>query len=198
MPPKINPDATKNIDKAFAEMPQHLRMMCEKLRGIVHKADPQIIEDWKWGPNFNHDGMVCNIWAFPKGNYASIIFQRGSEMSDPKKLFTDGQANKGNRTIKFTEIKQINEKILIAYVKEAVKLNTSGVKKPQMKTVDLPEDFAKLLAKNKEAKRFFDTLSFTYRKEYAVWISSAKRPETRAARLKKAIENLSTGKKDAR
>jgi hypothetical protein len=59
-----------------------------------------------------------------------------------------------------------------------------------------PKDLEKLLAKNGKARAAFDALSFTNRKEYVVWILDAKKPETRAARLKKTVEMLSKGKRN--
>jgi len=62
--------------------------------------------------------------------------------------------------------------------------------------VEIPDDLAKVLAKNKKVKEFFDTLSFTNRKEYAIWIASAKKEETREKRLKLVIEKLRDRKKN--
>jgi hypothetical protein len=62
--------------------------------------------------------------------------------------------------------------------------------------VNVPEELQKLFAENLKAKAFYDSLSFTNRKEYALWISSAKRPETRKRRLKQILEKLSIGKKN--
>jgi len=59
-----------------------------------------------------------------------------------------------------------------------------------------PRDLQALLAKNARARAHFDTLSFTNRKEYVVWIVEAKKPETRDARVTKTIEMLSKGKKN--
>ena len=64
---------------------------------------------------------------------------------------------------------------------------------PKQKLVRLPEDFDKALGKNKKQKEFFDTLSFTNRKEYVEWIVTAKRDETRMERINASIERL--GKK---
>ena len=58
------------------------------------------------------------------------------------------------------------------------------------RTVELPADFKKALGKNKAAKDFFEHSSYTNRKEYVNWIESAKRPETRAARLAQALDRL--------
>jgi hypothetical protein len=62
--------------------------------------------------------------------------------------------------------------------------------------VEVPVDLKKLLSKNKTAQKFFDTLSFTNRKEYALWISSAKKEETRKKRLKQTLEKLLAGLKN--
>jgi hypothetical protein len=62
--------------------------------------------------------------------------------------------------------------------------------------VEAPDDLKMLLGKNKAAQKFFDSLSFTNRKEYAVWISSAKKEETRVKRLEQTLEKLLAGLKN--
>lgn len=69
---------------------------------------------------------------------------------------------------------------------------------PVKKTVKLPEDLAKLLTKNKKANTFFQSLSFTNKKEYIEWIITAKQEETRAERLKGTEERLLKGWKNPR
>jgi hypothetical protein len=64
------------------------------------------------------------------------------------------------------------------------------------RVVDVPVELEKLLTKNAKAKNFFESLSFTNRKEYAVWISSAKRPETKEKRLSVTLMKLLAGKKN--
>lgn len=64
------------------------------------------------------------------------------------------------------------------------------------RAVTAPKDLQKLLARNAKALATFDSLSFTNRKEYVVWIIGAKKPETRAARLAKTVEKLAQGKKN--
>ncbi len=61
--------------------------------------------------------------------------------------------------------------------------------------VELPEDFKVVLKQNPVAKDYYSTLSFSKKKEYYQWITSAKKPETRATRIEKAIELLSENKK---
>lgn len=62
--------------------------------------------------------------------------------------------------------------------------------------VDVPDDLKHALSKSKKALEFFNTLSYTNRKEYAVWVSSAKREETREKRLSETIKKLLAGKKN--
>jgi hypothetical protein len=64
------------------------------------------------------------------------------------------------------------------------------------RVVEIPADLKKELAKSKKAQEFFDSLSFTNRKEYAFWISSAKKEETRAKRLSEVVPKLLKGKKN--
>jgi hypothetical protein len=64
------------------------------------------------------------------------------------------------------------------------------------RVLDLPIELQQLLSKNAKAKKFFDTLSFTNRKEYMVWIDSAKRPETKEKRLTDTLSKLLAGKKN--
>ncbi len=60
----------------------------------------------------------------------------------------------------------------------------------------LPNAFQRLLSKNKKAGVFFQNQSFTNRKEYVVWLESAKKPETKQKRLLEAIEKLLSGKRN--
>lgn len=64
------------------------------------------------------------------------------------------------------------------------------------RTLELPKAFQQLLSKSKKPGLFFQSLSFTNRKEYVVWLESAKRPETKQKRLADAIEKLLSGKKN--
>ena len=65
------------------------------------------------------------------------------------------------------------------------------------RAVEIPADLLKELKKHKEAKAFFDNLAFTHRREYVRWIESAKRDETRAARILRTIEMLKKGRRSA-
>ncbi len=65
----------------------------------------------------------------------------------------------------------------------------------ELKTITVPVEVERLFTKNKKAHHFFETLSYNNKKEYVVWITSAKREETRQARISATIEKLSIGLK---
>ena len=74
-------------------------------------------------------------------------------------------------------------------IKVGVELDTAP------REVDVPEDLARALAKDKSAKKLFEGLAFTHRKEYVRWIDEAKKPETRVRRVARAIEMLRAGER---
>lgn len=74
-------------------------------------------------------------------------------------------------------------------VKVTVELDT------EPRVLDIPKDFLKELKKNKDAKTFFEKLSYTHQREYLLWVEEAKKEETRARRILKAVEMLREGKK---
>jgi hypothetical protein len=188
--PTIRPDASKRIDKAFAEFTGFQKEYCIKLRKIIHKALPDVKEDWKWGPNFNVNGMICGIWGF-KG-HVKLVFFRGSLMKDKYKLFEHGMNNEGNRSVHFSDSNKLDEKKLIEYFKEAAEINRKGIK-PEKKpiVVKVPVELNKALNKNKTARKYFDTLAPSHRREYAEYVSGAKQAETRERRMVKVMEMLS-------
>lgn len=81
--------------------------------------------------------------------------------------------------------KQVGDSVLVEIQKDT-----------EERLVDVPDDLKLALANSKKALEFYDSLSFTNRKEYAVWISSAKRIETREKRLAETIKKLLSGKKN--
>ena len=186
---KHNPDAKQLIDEGIASAEPFAQAICKKLRSIILKAEPGIIEDWKWGPNYYKNGMVCGFWYFKK--HCSIVFYQGALLKDKKKVLLQNPGNLHNRHIKYTDVKQIDEKLLTEYIIEAVINNEKGLKitEAKDKTVIIPDDLKKLLVKNKLLP-YFEKLAYSHRKEYVMWINDAKKEETRLSRMDKAIEKL--------
>jgi uncharacterized protein YdeI (YjbR/CyaY-like superfamily) len=186
---KHNPDAKQLIDEGIASAEPFAQAICKKLRTIIFKAEPGIIEDWKWGPNYYKNGMVCGFWYFKK--HCSIVFYQGALLKDKKKVLLENPGNVHNRHIKFTDVKQIDEKLLIEYITEAVINNEKGLKitEAKDKTVIVPADFKKLLVKNKCLKNF-EAISYSKRKDYVMWIEGAKQEETRKKRIGQALKKI--------
>jgi uncharacterized protein YdeI (YjbR/CyaY-like superfamily) len=186
---KHNPDAAALIDKGISELEPFAQVICKRLRKIILSADPELIEDWKWGPNYYLNGMVCGYWGFKK--HVSFVFFQGSLLKDKKKILLENPGNVHNRHIKFTDVKQIDDKVILEYLFEAIDNNRNGLKiiETKDKTIITPDDVVKALKKAK-VLAYFDSLAFSHRKEYVQWIESAKKEETRTKRIEQAIEKL--------
>lgn len=192
--PAIRPHARQMIDRYIENAPAFAKPICKKLREIIHKAEPSIQEDWKWGPNFNRNGMVCAFGAFKK--HVSFAFFQGALLKDPYKILDHGTENQRSRSMKFTDISQVNENVLIGYIQEAVRNNLTGKKvKPAAKELSIPADLKKALTRNKRANEQFEKMAYTYKKEYVQWIESAKKQETREKRLKETMQKIARGEK---
>jgi len=187
---KINPNASSLIDDYIEKLPLFSKDICNKLREVIHKADNSVIEDWKWkSPVFHKKEMVCAFSGFK--NHVSLSFFNGASMSNKHQLFTDGCSGKNMRIIKYSKSSEINEIQLIEYFKEAFLQTNVKSKSPTIKSeFEIPNLLQNALNKNKLAKTNFENMAYTYRKEYALHISEAKREVTKLKRLEKVILNL--------
>src|SRR5207245_9808612 len=85
--------ASKLIDKQIAELPDWRGKTITKLRKIIHEADPEIAEEWKWNTAvFSHNGLVVAVGAF-KGNVKMNFFQ-GANLPDPASSSIQGSVQK--------------------------------------------------------------------------------------------------------
>ena len=183
---KVHPNATNEVMDYINSMPDFSKAICKKLRSIILKTDKNIIEDWKWGPNYSYKGMLCGYGAFKQ--HVKLTFFNGSAMKDPKKLFNHCVDNEFSRSIKYTDVKEVDEKAISEYVKESIRVNEKGFKRiVQNKTVDVPKDLREALSGNEKAKLFFDKLSYGYKKDFTEWVTTAKRPATRIERISKVV-----------
>ena len=119
--------ASKLIDKQIAELPDWRGKTIAKLRKIIHEADPEIVEEWKWNTAvFSHNGLVVAVGAF-KGNVKMNFFQ-GANLPDPSKLFNAGLDAKKTRAIDIHESNKINEPALKDLIRAAVAQNRANPK----------------------------------------------------------------------
>ena len=94
---------------------------------IIHEADPDIIEEWKWMGTaaWSHDGIVCIANAFK--DKVKLTFSQGASLADPDKLFNSGLTGKQWRTIDIYKDDKINERSLKVLIHDAVGYNHSRV-----------------------------------------------------------------------
>jgi uncharacterized protein YdeI (YjbR/CyaY-like superfamily) len=186
MATKAHPNAKEEISAYIEGLPPFAKAICKKLRSIIVNADPSLTEDWKWGPHYSSSGMVCGFSAFQK--HAKLTFFNGAAMKDSKKIFNHCVDNEFSRSVKFTDINEIDEKTLTAYVKESVAVNQKGFKREiKNKNVEVPDDLQQALDKSKTAAAYFKDLSYGYKKDYVEYVTSAKREETRKDRIAKVV-----------
>lgn len=116
---------SEQIDKHIADHNDWRGKFMAKIRQLIHEADPDITEEWKWGtPVFSHNGMVYAIGAFK--DHIKINFFQGAALKDPDKLFNAGLDAKKTRAIDFQEGDKINERVLKSLILEAINYNVKG------------------------------------------------------------------------
>jgi uncharacterized protein YdeI (YjbR/CyaY-like superfamily) len=189
--PKHIEDASQKIDDYINTLPAWSKKICSRLRRIVLKSDPAMIEDWKWGPNYYLQGMICGYGAFQK--HVSFVFFQGTLLKDKKKILQSNPGNLHNRHIKFTDVAEIDEDVLLEYLLEAIDNNRKGKRLLEAKDKNLAVD-KDITKAFKEAGllTYFEGLAYSHRKEYLQWIGDAKKEETRNSRIEKAIAKLSS------
>lgn len=187
---KINPLASTLIDDYITSKATFAKEILELFRDLIHQADTEIIEDFKWSvPVFHKNEMACGIAAFQK--HVSITFFNGAKMSDKHHLFSGDCSAKHLRTIKFASISEIDKNQLLDYFKEAFLMRKADINKTESnKKIEIPELLQKALNENKLAKKNFENMAYTYRKEYVLFISEAKRETTKLKRLERILSNL--------
>lgn len=187
---KINPNAASLIKNYIENLPEFSKNICELLYNLIYTADTNVIEDWKWNiPVFHDSYMTSGFAAFKK--HVSLTFFEGAIMSDKYKLFSEDCSAQKTRTIKYSDISEIDNDKLLSYFKEAFGMDT--VKKPTKaikKELIIPYLLQKALSNNQLAKQNFENMAYTYKKEYANHIAEAKRENTKLNRLKKVMANL--------
>jgi hypothetical protein len=115
------------IDAYIAKSSDFAKPILTNLRQLVHQACPDITETMKWSmPFFDYKGTVCNIAAFKE--HASFGFWKATMLTDPHQLLNKGYEPSAGSFGRITSLADLpDDKILIAYIREAVQLNETGV-----------------------------------------------------------------------
>ena len=123
--------ASTSIDEKIKELGGWRGKMLAKAREIVHQADPEIIEEWKWmgTPVWSHGGIVCTGETYK--NVVKMTFAKGAALPDPSGLFNSSLAGNVRRAIDIHEGEKIDEAALKDLIRAAVALNLKGKSKPK-------------------------------------------------------------------
>ena len=113
---------SEQIDKQIKDTGGWRAEVMTQLRKLIHEADPEIVEEWKWDVGvYTHKGMVCAVSAFK--DHVKINFFKGAELEDKEKLFNNGFTSKKHRSIDFSEGDKIKEEPLKSLIQSAVAIN---------------------------------------------------------------------------
>jgi len=114
---------SEQIDQLIAGLNDWRGKMLAKLRKIIHDADPEIIEEWKWmgTPVWSHGGIVCIANAFK--DKVKLTFYEGASIADPDRLYNNGLEGKKWRTIDYFKDDKIKELKLKDLIRSAVAYN---------------------------------------------------------------------------
>ena len=125
--------ASELISKRIAELGDWRGETLGRMRKLIKKADPDVVEEWKWmgTPIWSHDGIICTGESYK--NVVKLTFAKGASLKDPARLFNSSLEGKVRRAIDIHEGERVDEFAFKALVRQAVALNSSGKAKPPKK-----------------------------------------------------------------
>jgi hypothetical protein len=131
----VESDSTR-IDEKIKELADWRGKMLAKVRQIIHEADPEIVEEWKWAkpkspgtPVFSHGGIVCTGETYK--NVVKMTFAKGAALQDPSRLFNSSLDGNVRRAIDIHEGDNVDVAALKDLIRAAVALNLKGKSKPK-------------------------------------------------------------------
>jgi hypothetical protein len=121
--------ASDLIDRRIAELGDWRGKSLARVRALILKAVPGIVEEWKWmgTPVWSHDGIICTGESYKQ--VVKLTFARGAALKDPKRLFNSSLDGNTRRAIDIHEGEKLNEPALTALIQAAAALNASIKKK---------------------------------------------------------------------
>ena len=124
--------ASALIDEKIMKLGDWRGKALAKVREIIHAADPEIVEEWKWGiPVFSHGGIVCTGETYK--NHVKMTFAKGAALKDPSGLFNSSLDGNVRRALDIHEADKLDEAALKDLIRDAVALNLhlKGQSKPK-------------------------------------------------------------------
>jgi len=137
--------ASALIDEKIRELGDWRGKTLAKVREIIHKADPEIVEEWKWRgtPVFSHGGIVCTGESYK--SVVKLTFAKGAPLDDPSSLFNSSLEGNVRRAIDIHEDDKLNEAALKDLIRAAVALNLESkpIKRSPNKSRPKPKSSAR-------------------------------------------------------
>ena len=120
--------ASQRIDARIADLADWRGKTLARMRKLIHEADPQVVEEWKWmgTPVWSHDGIVCTGESYK--SVVKLTFAKGASLADPAKLFNSSLDGNVRRAIDIHEGEEVDAKAFKALVRAAIDLNTATAK----------------------------------------------------------------------
>jgi hypothetical protein len=129
--------ASTRIEQKIKELGDWRGKTLARVRDLIHKADPEIVEEWKWAkatspgvPVFSHGGIVCTGETYK--NAVKLTFAKGASLPDPARLFNSSLEGNVRRAIDIHEGEKINEAALKELIRAAVALNLKSKQKSHL------------------------------------------------------------------
>jgi hypothetical protein len=123
--------ASENITKRIEELGDWRGETLAWVRRLIHDADPEIEEEWKWAkasspgtPVWSHDGIVCTGESYKQA--VQLTFLRGASLPDPEKLFNSSLEGNARRAIDIREGERLDEDAFEALIRSAVQANAAA------------------------------------------------------------------------
>jgi hypothetical protein len=130
--PQDSNAATASITKRINELGDWRGATLARLRQLIHDADPEVVEEWKWVkptnpgvPVWSHDGGICTGEVYKAA--VKLTFFRGAVVKDPKELFNSSLEGNVRRAIDFHEGERINEAAFKQLIRDAVVANREAL-----------------------------------------------------------------------
>jgi hypothetical protein len=120
--------ASDLISRRIAELGDWRGTTLARMRELIHEADPEVVEEWKWRgvPVWEHAGILCTGESYKA--VVKLTFAKGASLKDPKKLFNSSLEGNMRRAIDIHEGEQVDATAFKALIQAAIALNTSGKK----------------------------------------------------------------------
>jgi uncharacterized protein YdeI (YjbR/CyaY-like superfamily) len=184
------------IDAYISKSQPFAKPILKRLRGIIHKGCPKVIEDIKWGAPFYlyQDRVLCATMGFKK--HGALIFWKSALIKKER-----GAKAKNDLKVlrKISSLKDLPaERVLLSYIQLAMHFNEPTTKLPPREKrsvkVTMPTDFARALRASARAQMRFKAFTPSKKKDYIFWITGAKTESTRTQRIETAVKWIAMGR----